>query len=182
VLQTPSDPRHRQYLADTMAAGPVAVHIARARGGLLVGSVIAADASVPAGKVLAEAGKIVTAEARQQGSIEHLSLFELPLGPAPVWTITEEPHTRPGRFDREERFTSVLPAWSARSKVDLTCAGYAPSRHDPIRPSLRRRGRDLQRPTPTIDQRLARPTRILRLDRHARTSRRQVGRSLKTQK
>ena len=43
VLRAPSDDhRHRQFLVDT-DVGPVAVHLASARGGLLVGSVIAVD-------------------------------------------------------------------------------------------------------------------------------------------
>jgi hypothetical protein len=50
VLRPPrGDPRHRQYLAGTDRAGTVGVHLAGARGGLLVGSVIAADPAVPPG-------------------------------------------------------------------------------------------------------------------------------------
>jgi hypothetical protein len=119
VLKTPPDPRHRQYLTETKTAGPVAVHLARARGGLLAGFVIAADTSSPASKVLAEAERIVTTEAHAPGSVERMSLFELPLGAAAVWTISEEPDVRPGPFDHGERFTSVLPAWSAETKVGL---------------------------------------------------------------
>jgi hypothetical protein len=121
VLRTPPDARHRQYLTRTRRAGPVAVHLAQARGGLLVGSVIAADESVPATEVLAEAEKIVTAEASLAGGMERLSIHELPLGPGPVWEIVEEPDdTGPSRHD--ERFTSFLPAWSANTRVRLTQA------------------------------------------------------------
>jgi hypothetical protein len=119
VLRTPSDPRHRQFLTDTAGAGPLAVHLAQSRGGLLVGSVIAADKSVPAGRVLAEAERIVTAEARQPGSVERLSLFRLPLGAGPVWDITEEPDGGVGPFEHEERFTTIMPAWSAHTDLDL---------------------------------------------------------------
>ncbi|MBV9660529.1 MAG: hypothetical protein JO337_05165 [Acidimicrobiales bacterium] len=122
VLRTPSDPRHEQFLTDTPGAGPVAVHLARARGGLLVGSVIAADGAVPAGSVLAEAERIVTAEARRPRSVERRSLFDLPLGRGPVWEIREEPGGRPGPFEREQRFTSIMPAWSAATDLDLARA------------------------------------------------------------
>ncbi len=120
VLRTPPDPRHQQFLTDTAGAGPVAVHLAQARGGLLVGSVIAADGAMQAGRVLAEAERIVTAEARQPRSVERLSLFDLPLGAGPVWDIAEEPEGRAGRFEHQERFTTVMPAWSAQTDLKLT--------------------------------------------------------------
>ncbi len=120
VLRTPNDPRHQQFLADTDGAGPVAVHLAQARGGLLVASVLAADATVPPGRVLAEAERIVIAEARQKGQVERLSLFDLPLGPGPVWDIDEEPAGRAGHLALDERFTSIMPAWSAKTDLDLT--------------------------------------------------------------
>ncbi len=63
------------------------MHLAGARGGLLVGSVIAAGQAVPASDVLAAAEKIITTEARQAGSVTRLSLFDLPLGDGPVWSI-----------------------------------------------------------------------------------------------
>jgi hypothetical protein len=119
VLRTPPDPRHRQFLTDTAGAGPLAVHLAEARGGLLVGSVIAADTAVPAARVLSEAERIVSAEAQQPGSVERLSLFKLPLGPGPVWEISEEPGAGAGPFEREERFTTIMPAWSANTDLDL---------------------------------------------------------------
>ncbi len=115
----PGDPRHRQYLAGTGRAGTVGVHLAGARGGLLVGSVIAASQAVPPGDVLAVAEQIVAAEARQRGSVARLSLFDLPLGDGAVWSIREEQvdTTAPGGL--EEQVVSVLPAWSARTDVDL---------------------------------------------------------------
>src|SRR5712692_5928472 len=121
VLRPPrGDPRHRQYLAGTDRAGTVGVHLTGARGGLLVGSVIASDQAAPAGDVLAAAEEIVTAEARQRGSsVTRLSLFDLPLGDGAVWSIREEQvdTTAPGGL--EEQVVSVLPAWSARTDVDL---------------------------------------------------------------
>lgn len=121
VLRTPPDPRHRQYLTRTRRAGPVAVHLAQARGGLLVGSVIAADESVPVGQVLAEAEGIVTAEASRAGGVQRLPIHELPLGRGPAWEIVEEPDGT-GPAGHDERFTSVLPAWSADTRVQLTQA------------------------------------------------------------
>lgn len=119
VLRTPDDPRHRQFLTDTRGAGPVAVHLGSARGGLLVGSVIAADPAVPPGEVLAEAERIVTFEATRPGSVPRLSLFKLPLGAGSVWDIATEPGGSPDWHDAQERFTTVMPAWSATTGVDL---------------------------------------------------------------
>lgn len=118
VLRTPADPRHVQFLTDT-SAGLMAVHLARARGGLLVGSVIAADETVPSGTVLAEAERIVTAETASPGSVQRRSLFGLPIGPRDVWEISEEPNLPAGPFERDERLTSILLAWSASTEVNL---------------------------------------------------------------
>ena len=119
VLETPADPRHRQFITETATTGPLAVHLSPAQGGLLVGSVIAADPSVPASQVLAQAEHIVTSEAQEPGLVARRSLFDLPLGESPGWTIAEEPG--PGRSPVEpvERFTSYVPAWSAETKMDL---------------------------------------------------------------
>ncbi|MBO0729352.1 MAG: hypothetical protein J2P57_08845 [Acidimicrobiaceae bacterium] len=121
VLRTPNDPRHRQFLTDTADVGPVAVHLATARGGLLVGSVLAADPAAPADRILAVAERVVTAEAQQPGQVERLSLFDLPLGPGPVWDIHEqESDGGAGPFNAAERFTTIMPAWSANTDLDLT--------------------------------------------------------------
>jgi hypothetical protein len=114
----PGDPRHCQYLAGTDRAGTVGVHLTGARGGLLVGSVIA-DPAVPAGDVLAAAEEIVTAEARRAGSVARLSLFDLPLGEGPAWSISEQQADTTAPDGREEQVISVLPAWSARTDLDL---------------------------------------------------------------
>jgi hypothetical protein len=118
VLRSPAgDPRHRQFLLDTDRAGRVAVHMASARRGLLVGSVIAADPAVAAGDVLAVAERIVATEALEPRQQRGLSLFELPLGEGPIWSITEQlVATKQGL---EEEFVSVLPAWSAETDIDL---------------------------------------------------------------
>ncbi len=115
VLATPADPRHQQYIAHTTQAGEVAVHIARARGGLQVTSVIAA-AEVPPRDVLAAAHRLAVAAADTQRP-EWRSFFDLPLGEGPAWTISEQP----GQIAQgdEERCTAVLPAWSASSDHDL---------------------------------------------------------------
>ena len=119
VLRTPLDPRHNQFLTGTDCAGLLAVHIARARGGLVVGSVVAGDPSMAADIVLSEAERIVTAEASTPGSVTRLSLFDLPLGAGPVWDISEEPDSRPGAFMGDEQFTTIIPAWSAETNLNL---------------------------------------------------------------
>ena len=121
ALRAPrGDPRHRQFLARTERAGIVCVHLAQARGGLLVGSVIAAEEHAKPGDVLAVAEEIVTAEAREGGSAPRLSLFDLPLGDGLIWTISEEPAANvKAPSGRIEQVVSVLPAWKARTTVDL---------------------------------------------------------------
>ena len=121
ALRAPQkDPRHRQFLALTERAGTVCVHLARARGGLLVGSVIAAEEDLPPGDVLAAAEEIVTAEAAEHGRIPRLSLFDLPAGDGPVWSIHEGPTEDAVAGGREERVVSVLPAWRATTTLGLT--------------------------------------------------------------
>jgi len=120
VLRSPRrDPRHRQYVTESDRAGTVGVHLAGARGGLLVGSVIAADPEVPPAAVQAAAHSIVTAEARTPHSVARRSLFDLPLGHGAVWTITEEEAETKATDGREEVLTTVLPAWSAKTTADL---------------------------------------------------------------
>ena len=97
----------------------MAVHLARARGGLLVGSVIAADEGVAPSNVLDVAHEIVTAEAQTFGSTTHISLFDLPLGDGPLWSLTEEAVQTKAHDGREERLMTVLPAWSAETELDL---------------------------------------------------------------
>jgi hypothetical protein len=142
VLRSPRGPAnaplpgHQQFIAATDAAGEVAVHAARARGGLLVVSVAGA-AEVSAADVMSAAYHVGTALAAGR-PVTRRSLFDLPLGEAPAWTITEERAeiTAPG--GREEQCTAVLPAWSACSTHELTDPqlGFATVRHalDPIDP------------------------------------------------
>jgi hypothetical protein len=106
---------HRQFIAITPEAGDVAVHLARARDGLLVASV-AADAGVPSADVLAAAQRIGDAAAVGI-AIPQRPLADLPLGEAPLWRVREE---RIPDGDGADAFTAVLPAWSARSQLDLT--------------------------------------------------------------
>jgi Serpin (serine protease inhibitor) len=117
VLRTPDGPGHEQFVAATQAAGDVAVHAAQAQGGLLVASV-AADPDVPAGDVLAAAYEIAPALATGAG-VGRRSLFDLPLGDGPLWVISERTAPIKSGAAREERCTAVLPAWAARSELDL---------------------------------------------------------------
>jgi hypothetical protein len=112
VLRTPNKSGHDQYIADTARAGDVAVHTARARGGLLVTSVVAAP-EVPPADVLAAAYDLAGGHARRR------SLFELPLGESPLWTIAEEAAEVLAPDGREERCMAVLPAWVAESEHKL---------------------------------------------------------------
>jgi hypothetical protein len=121
VLRTPPGHGHAQFIATTSEAGDVAVHSARARDGLQVTSV-AARPGVPAGDVIAAAYRLASALA-VGGEVPQRSLFTLPLGPAPLWEVTERPIQTMAPSGREERCTAVLPAWSAQSRHAL--AGHA---------------------------------------------------------
>ena len=122
VLRAP-EAGHTAFVAATDSAGDVMVHIAEAgprgpfpRHRLLVMSVAAAR-EVPATDVLAaayELGRSLTDDTQTR----RRSLFDLPLGDGPLWSLREEPVlTRGGR---EERYTVTLPCWSAGSSHDLT--------------------------------------------------------------
>jgi len=114
---------HRQFIAVTPEAGDVAVHLARAAGGLLVASVAAA-ADVPYADVLAAAQRIGSACAVGT-AVQRRPLAELPLGAAPLWVVREEP----APDGSEDAVTAVLPAWSARSQLPLTdpSLGFGPA-------------------------------------------------------
>ncbi|MBU8860593.1 MULTISPECIES: hypothetical protein [unclassified Micromonospora] len=128
VLRTPPF-GHRCWVAATDRAGDVAVHAAPARtgddgAGMLVVSVAAAP-EVPAAEVLAAAQELASAAALVPDSSMpgRRSLFDLPLGETPLWTLREEPINTFAPDGREERATAVLPCWSASSRHDLTAPG-----------------------------------------------------------
>ena len=70
---------------------------------------------VPYGDVLAAAQRLGSA-AVTGAPVTRRALADLPLGETPRWRIAEEPAGTGGTGDR---FTAVLPAWSARSELDL---------------------------------------------------------------
>jgi hypothetical protein len=128
VLRQPAGHGHVSFIARTARAGEVAVHSAAAYhpesfDGLHVTSVIAAP-DVPAGDVLAAAYEIAPALARRRRGLSGtVSLFDLPLGDAPLWTITEQEARTTAHDGREERCEAVIPAWRAKSDHDLGHAG-----------------------------------------------------------
>jgi hypothetical protein len=98
--------------------GDAIVHTAEATGGLTVVSV-AAPADVEAGSVLAVAHQLAPALATGEQPATR-SLFDLPLGEAPLWTIDEVETTTTSPTGRVEACSAVLPAWSAEDRHDLT--------------------------------------------------------------
>jgi hypothetical protein len=115
VLRTPARPDgHVQFVAATPQASDVIVHVATAAGGLAVVSV-AAMPDVASAQVIAAAYEIGCAHAAGQ-RIERRDLASLPLGESPLWSIREVTAAA-------DSCTAVLPAWSARSKHDLTAPG-----------------------------------------------------------
>ncbi|MEO3778321.1 hypothetical protein ABGB16_16015 [Micromonospora sp. B11E3] len=129
VLRTPAH-GHLAWIAATPEAGDVAVHTAAARpapdggdgAGLLVVSVAAAP-DVAAADVLAAAYRIAAgADAAEPAG--RRSLFDLPLGETPLWTLREEVVHTHARGGREERHAAVLPRWSARNEHDVSELGF----------------------------------------------------------
>lgn len=106
VLRSPDS--HTAFIARTETIGEVVVHAAASADGLVVTSVIA-DEGVAGADVLAAAYEIAA------GRVRPRSLFDLPLGERPLWTIEEVPRAMP-----RERCTAVLPAWKARSDHQLS--------------------------------------------------------------
>ncbi len=112
ALTASHGPGHDAWVADS-SAGRVAVHVARAEG-LDVLSVIA-DAGVPPADVVAAAHEIAAAPAAR------VPLRALPLGDSPTWTVTEIVDVAKPHELRDGRVLDVtLPAWSARTDLDLT--------------------------------------------------------------
>ncbi|MDG4781017.1 hypothetical protein O7614_15325 [Micromonospora sp. WMMD961] len=113
---------HRCAIVSTTRAGDVIVHAAPARttdgAGLVVLSVAAAP-QVPPAEVLAVAYDLSAGAADGTQPAGARSLFDLPLGDAPLWTVREERVRTRARDGREERHHAVLPCWSARSDHDL---------------------------------------------------------------
>ncbi|SCF20252.1 hypothetical protein [Micromonospora chokoriensis] len=113
---------HRCAIVSTTRAGDVIVHAAPAQttdgAGLVVLSVAAA-APVPPAEVLAVAYDLGAGAADGARPAGARSLFDLPLGDAPLWTVREERVRTLARDGREERHAALLPCWSAHSDHDL---------------------------------------------------------------
>ncbi|RAO09076.1 hypothetical protein MED15_06540 [Micromonospora noduli] len=122
ALRSPSR-GHRCAIVSTARAGDVIVHAAPAQttdgAGLVVLSVAAAP-QVPPAEVLAIAYDLSAGAADGAPPASSRSLFDLPLGETPLWTLTEERVHTWARDGREERHNAVLPCWSARNDHDLT--------------------------------------------------------------
>ncbi|RLP97407.1 hypothetical protein [Micromonospora sp. CV4] len=122
VLRSPGR-GHRGAIVSTARAGDVIVHAAPAQAtdgaGLVVLSVAAAP-HVPPVEVLAAAYQLSAGAADGAEPTGRRSLFDLPLGDTPLWTLREERVRTRARDGREERHTALLPCWSARSEHDLS--------------------------------------------------------------
>jgi len=116
VLEMP-ERGHEAFIVRVPSLGDVAVHTGLAAEGLRVTSVIAPEGSEPV-SVLGAAYDIAVAAATRS-ALDRRSLFDLPLGEGPAWTLTEETVQTAAPFGREEVHRVVLPAWSAESKHDL---------------------------------------------------------------
>ncbi|MBY8874599.1 hypothetical protein K7640_22480 [Micromonospora sp. PLK6-60] len=125
VLRSPGH-GHRGWIVSTGRIGDVVVHAAPARtagtAGLTVVSVAAAPEVAPP-EVLATAYELSAGAATSAGPAGARSLFDLPLGDSPLWTLREEPVRTRAAGGREERHEAVLPCWSATDNHDLTVDG-----------------------------------------------------------
>jgi len=107
-----------QLVAETEAAGLVAVAAPPSSSALDVFSVIAAP-DVSPGRVDAAAHQVAALLAGDEGSARRLPVEELADGHA--WTVSERQETRSGAAEQEE-WQTYLPAWSAKSDHDLRAA------------------------------------------------------------
>jgi serine protease inhibitor len=125
------DPRPRSFamIAETRAAGLVAVHQAQAVEDLTVISV-SAEPGLAREAVLGAAHE-VAAYARNDERAPGRSLFELPLGAGHSWLLTEQQVRTFRSGECVERISGVsLPAWRIESKLDLESSqrfGSAPA-------------------------------------------------------
>ncbi|MEV5210617.1 hypothetical protein AB0K35_24390 [Micromonospora sp. NPDC053740] len=159
ALRSPSQ-GHRCAIVSTAQAGDVIVHAAPARttdgAGLVVLSVAAAP-QVPPAEVLAIAYDLSADAADGAQPAGSRSLFDLPLGETPLWTLTEERVHTWDRDGREERHNAVLPCWSARNDHDLTASALGfPAAATTLAAALALR----------IDDFTARQTAVARFDRY----------------
>ncbi|WP_328459707.1 serpin family protein [Actinoplanes sp. NBC_00393] len=118
VLRTPVG-GHTAFVATSQPAGDVIVHVAPAtdeesKARVQVVSVAAAP-DVAADRVIAAAYEI----GRDPSAVARKSLFDLPLGDGPLWTIREER----AAMHAAEQVSAVLPSWSATSEHDLSAPG-----------------------------------------------------------
>ncbi|MEU4425842.1 hypothetical protein AB0F81_34920 [Actinoplanes sp. NPDC024001] len=114
VLRTPPA-GHTAFVAQSRHAGEVIVHVAPAtddESGAAVRVVsVAAAPDVPPDRVIAAAYEI----GPDVGAATRTSLFDLPLGEGPLWTIREER----AAMHSAEQVSAVLPCWSATSSHNL---------------------------------------------------------------
>jgi hypothetical protein len=118
-------------IAQTEAAGVVAVHCANASNGLAVVSVSAAP-DVDRASVVAAAYEVAESVCGDWGR-GACSLFDLPLGAGHSWQISEHEVAVFRSQPRLERIVgAALPAWRAADELDLTRSsafGTAPALH-----------------------------------------------------
>jgi hypothetical protein len=123
------DPDGIAMIAQTRAAGVVAIHQAVAKEGLTVVSV-SADPAIARDRVL-DATHEVAARVRAGRPIEAHSLFDLPVGDGHSWQIKEKQIYTWRAGERAERIAGAsLPAWHVRSDLNLESSalfGAAPA-------------------------------------------------------
>lgn len=123
VLVTPKT-GHDVFIADTTAAGQVAVHTAASNGGLRVISVIADPAHRPAA-VHAAAWEVAALTQPKRstgapiGTVRRVDPFTMELGDGHSWSLTESTQTVSGTSPTAVWAKALLPTWAAQSSHDL---------------------------------------------------------------
>ena len=112
---------HTQLLADTDAAGIVAVHAARAEHDLRVISVIGPPDASP-GQMHLAALQVARLLAANDSEARPVDLWDLELGDGHAWTLTEEDSDGKRYRGDTQEVRSMLAAWSVRSVHDLAMA------------------------------------------------------------
>ncbi|MCL2468288.1 MAG: hypothetical protein FWF02_02335 [Micrococcales bacterium] len=106
-----SRPAHDVHLADTAAAGRVAVHSTWSRAGLRVVSVVAEpDCAIT---------DVHRAALEAATHPDPVDLFDVPLGAGHAWTLDESTRRMVSTVDRTSTAHAHLPAWDAATTTGL---------------------------------------------------------------
>ena len=114
-----ASPQRPSMLTTTTAAGVVAVHAAIAKDDVVVLSV-SADPGFSRQSVMQAAHEVAALSTRGSSGAQQCSLYDLPPGRGHSWNIVEREIRWPPGRSAERIGPTVLPAWDAFGKLDLS--------------------------------------------------------------